>query len=160
MDTTALRKSFDTFLEAAATAAGREESLRAPADGEWDAERILAHVAIVSAAALSAASTLAAGTHPVYDNRLAQDRWTAGRIAERAGGPAGLVGRIAGLAAALCALDGPALSDAELDTPIPALLLSHDAVMLEGPVPLRDLLTGLAEVEIPGHTAQLLTLLS
>lgn len=51
------------------------------------------------------------------------------------------------------------LSDAELDTPVPARLLSNDTVLLDQPMPLRDLIMGLAEAELPGHTQQLLALL-
>jgi len=158
MDTTALRKAYDAFLDAAATLAEHDGPLRTPPEGEWDAEQILAHVAIVSAATLSTAWALAAGTQPIYDNRLSQDRWTMDRIAERAGGCAGLRDRIDRHAAALCAFDGPALSAVELDTPIPALLLSHNAVLVEGPVPMRDIISGLADAELPGHTDQLLAL--
>jgi hypothetical protein len=65
-------------------------------------------------------------------------------------------------AAALCALAGGAvLSDAELSTLVPARLLSNDTllVLVDQPMPLRDIVTGLAEAELPGHTKQLLTLL-
>jgi hypothetical protein len=41
---------------------------------------------------------------------------------------------------------------------VPALLLSHDTALVNQPVPLRELITGLAEVELPGHTRQLLAL--
>ncbi|GHE45763.1 hypothetical protein [Streptomyces capitiformicae] len=37
-------------------------------------------------------------------------------------------------------------------------LLSNGAVLVEQPMPLRDIVTGLAEVELPGHTKQLLDL--
>jgi hypothetical protein len=52
------------------------------------------------------------------------------------------------------------LSETELDTPLPTLLLSNGEVLVDQPVPLRDLITGLAEVEIPGHTKQILALLT
>ncbi len=42
---------------------------------------------------------------------------------------------------------------------MPTLLLSHGTVLVDQPLPLRDIVTGLAEVELPGHTKQLLTLL-
>lgn len=51
------------------------------------------------------------------------------------------------------------LSETELATPVPALLLSHDKVLVNQPLPLRDLIAGLADVELPGHTRQLLALL-
>ncbi|MCW2880293.1 MAG: hypothetical protein JWQ95_4393 [Sphaerisporangium sp.] len=46
-----------------------------------------------------------------------------------------------------------------IDTLVPTLLLSNETVLVDQPVPLRDLITGLAEVELPGHTQQLLALL-
>jgi hypothetical protein len=52
------------------------------------------------------------------------------------------------------------LSEAELDTTLPTLLTSNDVGLVDQPVPLRDLITGLAEVELPGHTKQLLALLA
>jgi hypothetical protein len=42
---------------------------------------------------------------------------------------------------------------------VPTLLLSKDTVLVDQPLPLRDVVTGLAEVELPGHAAQLLALL-
>ena len=87
--------------------------------------------------------------------RETHDTWTLDRVIALAGGTAGLRARIDGQAEALCAFGGSALSDAELDTPVPTLLLSHGKVMLDQAVPLRDLFTGLAEGEVPGHTRQL-----
>jgi hypothetical protein len=52
------------------------------------------------------------------------------------------------------------LGEAELDTLLPTLLLSNSEVLVDQPVPLRDLITGLAEVEIPGHTKQILALMT
>jgi hypothetical protein len=90
---------------------------------------------------------------------MALDTWTIERLIALAGGTAGLRDRIRRQGDALCALSGPMLSDAELDTPVPARLISKDTVLLDQPVPLRDLITGLAEVELPGHTRQLIALL-
>ena len=77
-----------------------------------------------------------------------------------ADGNAGLRERIRVQSDALCALGGPALSDAELDTLVPTLLLSNDTVLVDQHLPLRDLISGPAQGELPGHTAQLLALLS
>jgi hypothetical protein len=51
------------------------------------------------------------------------------------------------------------LSDAELNTPVPTRLLSNDTLLVDQPMPLKDLITGLAQAELPGHTRQLLALL-
>ncbi len=74
------------------------------------------------------------------------------------GGTAGLQARMRAQADALCAL-GPTLSEPELDTMVPSRLLSNDEVLVDEPVPLKELITGLAAVEIPAHTQQLLDLL-
>lgn len=101
------------------------------------------------------------GSQTTYDNRTALDTWTIEQTVAHAGGNAALRDRIRGQAAALCALaGGAALSDAELSTLVPVRLLSHDTLLADRPMPLRDIVTGLAEAELPGHTKQLLALLS
>ena len=157
LDTAPLRDAYRALLDAAATVAGSGDPV--PPPGEWNAERILAHVVLINAATITAVSSAAAGTITTYDNRPAQDAWTLDRVITLAGGDAGLRDRIRVQADALCALGGPMLSETELDTPVPTLLLSSGEVMVDQPMPLRDLVTGLAEVELPGHTRQLLALL-
>ncbi|MGW1891422.1 hypothetical protein ACWCP6_14375 [Streptomyces sp. NPDC002004] len=159
MDTTALRDAYRALLDAAATVAGSGGTNPVPPPGEWNADEILAHVTVVGAATLSAVSAVTSAAHTTYDNRMALDPWTIARVIERAGGTAGLRDRVRRQGDALCALVGPVLSEAELDTPVPTLLLSKGAVLVDGLVPLRDLVTGLADVELPGHTRQLLSLL-
>jgi hypothetical protein len=155
MDSTSLRHAYDALLDAAAAVAGARDPGPPPPSGEWTAEQILAHVAIVGAATIVAVSSVASGSPATYDNRNAQDAWTLERVIERAGGNAGLRERIGRQGDALCAL-APALSDAELDTLVPTLLLSNGTALVDQPLPLRDILTGLADVELPGHAAQLL----
>jgi hypothetical protein len=160
MDTTPLRDAYHALLDAAATVAESGDTSPVPPTGEWNADQILAHVALVNAATIAAVSSVASGANTTYDNRIALDTWTIERVIAIAGGNAGLRDRIRLQGDALCALGGPALSDAELDTLVPTLLLSNDTVMVDEPMPLRDLITGLAEVELPGHRDQLLALLS
>ena len=156
----ALHEAYRAFEDAArAVASAAEAEQIAPAAGEWDAEQILAHVSLVTAATLGAVSAVAAGVNATYDNRVAQDAWTLDRLVERAGGGAGLRERIRLQAQALCALvDGAVLGKSELATPVPTLLVSHGKLMLDQPVPLGEILTGLAGMEVPGHTRQLLAL--
>jgi hypothetical protein len=158
MDTARLRDAYRALLEAAATVADAGDTSPPPA-GEWNADQILAHVAIVTATTVAAASCVASGANTTYDNRIAQDTWTIDRVIVHAGGNAGLRERIRLQGEALCTLSGPALSKAELDTLVPTLLLSHDKVLVDQPVQLRDLIMGLADAELPGHTKQLLALL-
>lgn len=160
LDTGPLQDAYRALLDAAAIVASADNPSPAPPDGEWNADEILAHVSLVSAATIAAVAGIAAGANTTYDNRIALDAWTIRHTIAHAGGNAGLRDRIRGQAAALCALAGSAvLSDAELGTLVPARLLSNDTLMVDQPMPLRDIVTGLAEAELPGHTEQLLALL-
>jgi hypothetical protein len=160
MDTTQLRNAYRALLDAAATVAGSGDPHPAPPAGEWDADQILAHVALINAATITAVASVASRTVTTYDNRTASDTWTLGRVTALAGGNAGLRERIRLQGEALCALSDPAsLSETELDSPVPTLLVSHGTLLVDQPLPLRDLITGLAQTELPGHTQQLLALL-
>jgi hypothetical protein len=159
MNTTPLLEAYRTLLDAAATVADAGDSSPVPPAGEWNADQILAHVAIVNAVTITAVSSVASGANTTYDNRMALDPWTIDRVMSLAGGNAGLRNRITAQGEALSAL-GAVLGEAELDTLVPTLLLSNGEVLVDQLVPLRDLITGLAEVEIPGHTTQLLALVA
>ncbi|MCL6674214.1 MULTISPECIES: hypothetical protein [Streptomyces] len=159
MDTAPLRDAYRALLDAAATVADSGDTSPVPPAGEWNADQILGHVALINAATIAAVSSVASGATATYDNRIALDTWTIERVITLAGGSAGLRDRIRLQGDALCALGGPMLSEAELDTSVPTLLLSNDTLLVDQPMPLRDLITGLAEVELPGHTKQLLALL-
>ncbi|WP_236042028.1 hypothetical protein [Streptomyces sp. Y2F8-2] len=114
----------------------------------------------VSAATIAAVAGIAAGVNTTYDTRIALDAWTIEQTIAHAGGNSGLRDRISGQAAVLCALaGGAAFSDAELATLVPARLLSNETLLVDQPMSLRDIVTGLAEAELPGHTKQLLALL-
>lgn len=156
MDTTGLKDAYHALLNAAAEVADAGEANPASPAGQWNADQILAHVSLITAATLAAVSAVAAGAHTTYDNRIAQDSWTIDRLVTLAGGSAGLSDRIRVQADALCALGESALSDAELDTVAPTRLLSDNALLIDQPLPIRDLISGLAQQELPGHTQQLL----
>lgn len=158
MDTTPLRNAYRALLDAASTISDSGETSPVPPVGEWNADQILAHVVLVSAATITAVAAITSGAHTTYDNRLALDTWTIEHTISVAGGNAGLRNRIQVHGDALCALGGPILSESELDTLVPSRLLSHDTILVDQPVPLRDLIDGLAQVELPGHTEQLLAL--
>lgn len=177
LDTTPLRDAYRALLDAAVTVADAGDAGDArPAapDGEWTADQILAHVALIGAGTIAAVAAITAGSNTTYDNRLSADPWTIEHLITLAGGGAGLRDRIGRQADALCALagtglsepgpsglglSGSGLSEAELATMVPARLLSGDTLLLDQPVSLRDILTGLAEQELPGHVQQLLALL-
>ncbi|SNR58168.1 hypothetical protein [Actinomadura mexicana] len=157
MDTAPLRDAYRALLDAAAEAAEAADSDPVPPPGEWNVEQILAHVSIINAVTIAAVSAVASAAIATYDNRMSQEAWTIERVIAQAGGSAGLRSRIAVQSDALCAF-GPMLGDAELDTLVPTRLVSNGALLVDQPVPLRDLIGGLAETELPGHTRQLLAL--
>ena len=159
LDTEPLRDAYRTLLDAAAAVAGAGDPGPVPPAGEWNADQILAHVALVTATTIATVSAVAAGTSATFDNRIALDTWTIKRLVARAGGNAGLRDRVRRQGDCLCALGGPALSEAELDAPVPTLLLSGGTVLVDQLVPLRELVTGLTDVELPAHARQLLSLL-
>ncbi|WP_338692808.1 hypothetical protein V2W30_01020 [Streptomyces sp. Q6] len=159
MDTITLQDAYRALLDAAATVAACDDTRPAPPDGAWDADQILAHVALIDAATISAVCAAATGATTTYDNRTAQDTWTLDRVITLAGGNVGLRNRIRVQADALCALAGPMLSETERNTLVPTLLLSNGKVLVDQPVRLADLIAGLADAELPGHTRQLLALL-
>ncbi|GAA0584081.1 hypothetical protein GCM10010172_81300 [Paractinoplanes ferrugineus] len=150
MDTAPLHDAFRALQE---TPAG----VAAPPPGEWDADHVWAHVSLITGAAVEAAAALMAGSHPHYDSRLSHDSWTLDHVVAVAGDPAGLRERVRRQGEALCAL-AAALSDTERDTPVPTLLVADGKVMYDKPLTLREILTGLATVELPGHASQLTAL--
>src|SRR5919199_1417189 len=154
MDITPLRDAYAAFLDAAATVSDARDTSPPPA-GEWNGDQILAHVSLVNAATIAAVSHVTSGASTTYDNRPALDTWAIDRVITRTGGRERLRDRIRHQGDALCAL-GEALTDAELATPVPTLLLSDGKVLVDQPLQLRDILTGLADVELPGHRNQLL----
>jgi hypothetical protein len=154
MDTKALRDAYRELLDAAATVATAAPGSVAP-PGEWNADQILAHVVIVNAATIATVSDIISGTHSTYDNRVSQDLSTLARVIEVTGGNEGLRERIDTQAEALCVLAGATLSEREAGVLVPTRLVSHDAILVDQPLALRDILTGLADVELPGHVAQL-----
>ena len=159
MDSVQLHEAHTDLLRAAVRVVDAGgAALTAPA-GEWGFERVLAHVALVDAATLAAVSTVIAGANTVFDNRVALDTWTIDHVISLTGDTPALVDRIESLGQALCGVVADVLRDAELDTVVPSLLLSNDQLLVNEPTTVRDLIAGLADNELPGHTAQLLDLL-
>ena len=157
--TNPLRAAYRILLDTAATVADFGDTRSDPPAGEWKADQILAHIAIVDAGIIAAAYGVASGANTTYDNRTSLDAWTIERVIALAGGNAGLRDRIRVQGDALCTLGGQVLSETELDTLVPTLLLSADIIQVDQLLPLRALITGLADDHLPRHTEQLLALL-
>ncbi len=157
MDGNSLRLAYADLLEAADTVM-KADADTTPPHGEWDADQLLAHLVAVDAGIIAVACSIAAGGQATFDNRLSLDVWNLARIGERAGGRARLRDRIRAQGEALCALVEQ-LSEDELDQPIPTLLLSGHTLLVNQPLPLRDLISGLSDDHLPRHAQQLLALL-
>lgn len=158
MDTRPLQDAYAAFLEVADTAA-RTAAPGAPATvGEWDADQILAHVCLVDAATIAAAAAVAAGRHTTYDNRVSQDPSTLDQVRLRAGDSAGLRERVRHQGEALGILASEILSEPELDTLVPTRLTSAGTLLVDAPVRLRALISGLADDHLPRHAEQLMAL--
>jgi hypothetical protein len=154
MNVNPLKSAYETLVAAAETAVVTDQ---APPPEEWNAEEILAHICLINIITITAACSVASAAVATYDNRIAHDLWTLHRVAALGTGPAALPARIRGHADALTAIAGD-LSDTELATSIPTLLVSRQEVLVDAPMSLQALLDGLVTTELPGHTRQLLAL--
>jgi hypothetical protein len=149
MNVEKLRAAHEDFL--AVAEAGR---FGAAPPGEWDAGRLLAHVASADASIASAALAVAAGQRPAYDNRPSLDEWNLQRLAREAGGVPGLAELVRRHGEMFCAVAAQ-LSEADLSVQLPILIISKDQVVVDEPRPLRFLVEGVADIHLPMHAAQL-----
>ncbi|MER5216639.1 hypothetical protein ABT063_40440 [Streptomyces sp. NPDC002838] len=152
MDTTALRGAYDRLFDAAAV-----PDLGDAHDGGWNADQILAHLLSVDASIAAVALGVVAGARPTFDNRICLDTWNLDRIIAEHSGRSDLMEHVRSQAAVLCDI-ADQLSEQAASVPVPSLLLSNDALVLDQPIPLASLIDGLAEDHVPAHTQQLLEL--
>ena len=149
MDVRALRQAHEDFLEVA-----KAGGFGPPPPGEWDAERLLAHVAAADAAIASAALAVAAGQRPAYDNRPSLDEWNLRRIVAEAGGLDGLIELVRERGRLLCEV-AAALSESAGTVRINVLIISNDELVVDEPWPLADLIAGAGTIHLPRHGRQL-----
>ncbi|SMD23204.1 hypothetical protein [Lentzea albidocapillata] len=149
MDTTALRSAYKKFLDVAT-----EPGLGDAGDGGWNADQVLAHVLSVDAAAAAVALGVVSGARPTFDNRICLDHWNLDRIIAEHSGRAGLITHVRHQAAVLCDI-ADQLSEQAAAVLVPSFLMSGDMLVLDQPLALADLVNGLAEKHVPGHTRQL-----
>ena len=149
MDVRALRQAHEDFLEVA-----KAGGFGPPPPGEWDAERLLAHVAAADAAIASVALAVAAGQRPAYDNRPSLDEWNLRRIVAEAGGLDGLIELVRERGRLLCEV-AAALSESAGTVRINVLIISNDELVVDEPWPLADLIAGAGTIHLPRHGRQL-----
>ena len=157
MDVRALRQAHEDFLEVA-----KAGGFGPPPPGEWDAERLLAHVAAADAAIASVALAVAAGQRAAYDNRPSLDEWNLRRIVAEAGGAHGLdqlIQLVRKRGRLLCEV-AAALSESAGTVRINVLIISNDELVVDEPWPLADLIAGVGTIHLPRHGRQLARLRS
>jgi hypothetical protein len=152
MDVTSMRQAREGFL-----AVAEGGGFGPPPPGEWDADRILAHVATADLSGTAVALALAAGQRPAYDNRPSLDEWNLQRMIGKAGGTPGMIDLVRRYGDLLCQVAGD-LTERDLEVSLPVLLISKDQVLVDEPRPLRSLLVGLSVAHLPPHADQLLSL--
>jgi hypothetical protein len=154
VDTTELRKAYADFL-AVAEAGG----FGPPPPGEWDAERLLAHIYSGHNQIAAVALRVIAGERPSYDNRPSLDEWNLRRIVEQAGDLAGLIELVRRQGELYCAVVEQ-VPDALGGVLVPVLIISNDELIVDEPWPLAQLVQGVAAVHLPRHADQLRSLVA
>jgi hypothetical protein len=149
MDVAAMRTAHEDFL--AVVAGG---GFGPPPPGEWDAERLLAHVAAADAAIASVALAVAGGQRAAYDNRASLDEWNLRRIVGECGGLSGLTEFVRAQGELICKV-AAVLPESAGSVLIPVLIISGDELIVDEPWPLQDLVQGLGTIHVPRHAAQL-----
>ena len=149
MDTIELAQAFDDFVAVAETG-----GFGAPRDGGWDAPHVLAHVHAVNAHIASTALAIRAGLRVVYDNRPTLDEWNLRRIIAAAGSTAALIDLVRRDSVMYRAV-AENLDDRDLEMSLHIFIVSDNLVMVDEPLPLLWLVTGVGEIHLPRHAAQL-----
>lgn len=152
MKTTALRSAYEKFLDAAA-----DPDLDEAADGGWNADQVLAHVLSVDAATAAVVLGVVSGARPTFDNRICLDSWNLDRIIAEHAGRAELIAHVRSQGAMLCDL-ADQLSEKAAAVLVPTFLMSGDELLVDQPLPLADLINGLAGNHLPVHTNQIAAL--
>ena len=155
MDTSALRATYDAFLQLATTGTFGPD----PADG-WGADRVLAHMAVNDG--LLAATTrqlLDDDPSPAYDNALSQDPANLDAFAKSVGGRAGLADAIRERADRLMSLIEQ-LDEQRADTELPVRIKDGDEYVIDGPTPWSRIVRAQHAFHVPAHTHQLRELLA
>jgi hypothetical protein len=149
MDVNALRTAHDDFLKVAEAG-----GFGAPPPGEWDAGRLLAHVAAADATIASVALAVAGGQRASYDNRPSLDEWNLRRIVAECGDVAGVTEFVRVQGQLFCAI-ADALPESARSVLIPVLIISGDELIVDEPRLLGDLIEGVGRFHLPIHARQL-----
>src|SRR3984885_5704895 len=124
-----------------------------PADGEWPAELVAAHIARNNDLIAAAAEQVAAGQEVSYDNESGVDDAEPARYAQSVGGLAGLAREVERSAARLeQARD--ALGD-RASTPVQVIIRDHGQIVRDGPMTIGAFIEGNVSFHLDLHLEQL-----
>ncbi len=151
VDLTAVAAAYDAFF-----AEAERSGFGPPPPGEWDAARVLAHVALNDLAMTAVAQALVQGRSvPTFGNVTCQDPQVLTAWVEATGDLPALVARgreLAGVALAATAR----LDPDQLGTAVPCRLFHDGALVLDQPMPWGPFVAETqASVHLPAHTGQL-----
>ncbi|MBO0803799.1 MAG: hypothetical protein J2P25_12095 [Nocardiopsaceae bacterium] len=149
IDIDALRKAHDEFLEVAAGG-----GFGPPPAMEWDAERVIAHVAAADAAIGSVALAVTGGQRVAYDNRASLDEQNLRRIIAGCGGLDGLIEFASVQGRVLCEVAG-GMPESGWSVRVHVLIVSGDDLVVDEPWTIAELVTGVAAFHLPQHAGQL-----
>jgi hypothetical protein len=149
MDVALLEKAHEDFLSVVA-----EGGFGPPPPGEWDAERLLAHVAAADATIAAVALAVTGGERPAYDNRPTLDEWNLRRIVAGCGGLPGLTEFFRTQGQLFCAI-AAAVPEQAWSVLVPVLIVSGDELVVDEPRSLGDLVAGIGRFHLPLHAQQL-----
>ena len=152
IDIGALRAAHEEFLNQAAGG-----GFGSPPPGEWDAQRLIAHVAATDSAIGSVALAVAGGKRVAYDNRASLDEQNLRRIVTECGGLNGLIEFARAQGRVLREVAG-ALPQSAWSVQTSILIVSGDELVVDEPWTIAQLVGSVATVHLPRHTAQLASL--
>lgn len=124
-----------------------------PADGEWPAELVAAHIARNNDLIAAVAEQIAAGHEISYDNRDGVDDAELARYASDAGGLAGLAREVERSAGRL-ARARDSLGD-RAGTPVQVIIRDHGQIVRDGPMTIGAFIEGNGSFHLDLHLEQL-----
>lgn len=149
MDTAALRTAHEDFLKVAG-----EGGFGPPPPGEWDAERLIAHVAASDAIIGSVALAVAAGQRPSYDNRASLDEQNLRRLVAECGGLGGVIEFARAQGGVLCEVAG-GLPESAWSVRVNVFIVSGTELVVDEPWTVERLVRGVGAFHLPQHAQQL-----
>lgn len=150
LDLSGLEAAYEAFF-----AEAERDGFSPPTDGGWDADQVLAHVALNDAAMVAVCQGLVHGNPTRFENIVCQDHAALASWIEAAGDRGGLIERGRSAARQVQAALRR-LSPKQLDTPVDCHLLHDGEVMVDAPRPWQAVAVHVqAGVHLPAHVEQL-----